>query len=636
MRARCWSSAFLAPGAAFLLAFALCVLAIGGVAGQAPSGEHPVLESLYRGDPDRILARTPWGDLSEQGLFHFRLMQGKRDPDLFHLYEMTPSGPARAALRERVVKAIQEWALTLGLAAEVGDWEPVERLEQLQLRLLLHPIHELIWVDLRIAPQVLIAYEDVLKYYVENPEDFPSPRPVRLRYIFLPVDEEGASSETLAARREEALREMNRIQDEVLIGEKTFAEAAQAYSGAANAEEGGLTEEFEKDEWFPEFEKQAVGLGPDLFSSVFFGPDGVYWLQGEDAGPRTVLPLHRVEGRIHEILYFKQLQRRYELEVRNLRKYRRIVNRSAEVDLVRASTPVIRVGDFMVREKRMWDLFPSLIRSGFQTNIPGVQAVSRLVIERELIAQNNEKRGLDSDLRMMPAVEMARTIRKAERRLQEILGPKFLMDRSQILDCLKAYPSYLEHLTGSRACLIQARILHSEGMAEVNRRHRMVQLEGKALEIQERYSSMTLEQAAWLRGPTQEGPAMLIPRLMERDLIGEAADEAVEILVWPAQHSLSDLPADTRDLGRDLQEERKKMASQGIRFAPLLVGDHDVTIRYAEVLRYDSPILVLLESFRLYQACVAAVEEREMARLGDEMLAGGRLRILAPNVEKGS
>ncbi|MFW6286476.1 MAG: hypothetical protein ACOC29_00910, partial [Candidatus Sumerlaeota bacterium] len=148
--------------------------------------DRTAFESSYRGT-DRVIARTPAGALSEQELFLYLVMTGHDDPRLLEQYRFVESDLEQAALEKRIEKAVQSWTLTRLLARQTTR-SPESELAELHKQILLYPLHELVWIDKVLAPDVRVVEEDIVKRYRENPPEAEAKPRVTVRYILIPVD----------------------------------------------------------------------------------------------------------------------------------------------------------------------------------------------------------------------------------------------------------------------------------------------------------------------------------------------------------------------------------------------------------------------------------------------------------------
>jgi parvulin-like peptidyl-prolyl isomerase len=606
----------------------LCLLPSPGVSFAAGGADRPREPFAYCANPGNPLARSSWGDLCERDLYLFLLMRGEKNPDLYKPYVSEKDEKKRAALRSRLVEAVQDWAFTLALASQVPDTEPVTPLDQIRLRLLLHPVHRMIWTDRQVAPRVLVALEDVLKYYNDHSSDFPSSPTARVRYIFLPVSADPAGTISLEQRWRDARSQMDRIHNQVLTQEISFEQAARKYSKASNAGDGGLTPEFLKGTFFPKFEEQAFGLPDGNFSKVFDGPDGVYLLQGQVTAPPGVLPFRAVMDRIHELAFAGQLALVLKEEVQNLRTSRFSINRSRLVRLLNPWAPVLKVRGFRLDTDTVWDLFPDLIRPTFDTD---ETALVRTLLEtetNELIAQDNERRGWDADVRLLPAVKLAKAMWKSDKRAGQLIHPYLILTRAQVREYVQAYPGILVKEIEPAGYLIRVQSPEPGEMGEANWKRKMDQIRGAMLNLRDQYSSTTLTDLAQSWPVTQADPVTLIPKLLEEELIRGVADGSVTVETWNTSQPVSDLPGEVRPAMENVKKSLSGWIAAGVRFPPLVEGKNSLGMLYVEKPDYGSPAQANLNQSFLYQTVAREIGKKARKALRETLVGPRDLQIL--------
>ena len=606
----------------------LCLLPSARVSFAAEGTAKSREPFAYCANPGNLLARSSWGDLSERDLYLFLLMRGEKNPDLYKPYVNEKDEKKRAALHSRLVEAVRDWAFTLALASQVPDSEPVTGLDQIRLRMLLHPVHRMIWTDRQVAPRVLVALEDVLKYYNDHSRDFPSSPTARVRYIFLPVSADAVGTISLEQRWRDARSQMDRIHNQVLTQEISFEQAARKHSKAPNAGDGGLTPEFLKGTFFSKFEEQAFGLPDGNFSKVFDGPDGVYLLQGQPTAPPGVLPFRAVMDRIHELAFAGQLALVLREEVLNLRASRFSINRSRLIRLLNPWAPVLKVRAFRLDTDTVWDLFPELIRPTFETDETALVKTLLETETNELIAQDNERRGWDADVRLLPAIKLARATWKSDKRSAQLIHPYLILTRAQVRQYVQAYPKVFAKEVEPAGYLIRVQSPEPGEMGEANWKRKMDQIRGAMLNLRDQYSSTTLTELAQSWPVTQADPVTLIPKRLEQELIRGVADGSVTVETWNTRQPVSDLPGEVRPAMENVKKSLPGWMAAGVRFPPLVEGKNSLAILYVEKPDYGSPAQADLNQSFLYQTVTREIGEKARKALRETLVGPRDLQIL--------
>jgi hypothetical protein len=623
----------------------MLVLAAGNV--RAPGAATPAdkgpLVSLYRGSTN-LVARTPWGELTEAQLYLYMIMSDAENPLLVESYLKAGSETEGASLRGEIEKVIRAWALTQALASEVSGGEYLRPLGDVRTRMLMHPIHELVWIDRCLIPQVKVVEQDVRKYYSEHPEIALEPPRARVRYILLQAgaplpDEAGAAvkethglppNDVLPPAWVEARKKMERIVDEILTEGLPFEEAARRESDAPSAADGGLIPEFNAGSYFPEFEKYAFEAEPGHLGPVFLGPGGVYLLRGEPVSPRKPIPLETVEGKIREKLYFEQLRQRCQYELSRLRRKDPIVNRAAVIDAVDPRARILRAGRLDLSREEVWDLFPGFVTEGFALRKWWLQERLARTGDLELLARRNEREGWDADPRLVWARGMALTIQKAEWEIQRRTRPRLRLTPAEVSQFFQNSPQAMERITRPRFSLIQVQLADPQSLSEPHRRWRMERMRRDLEKARDAYTTRTIEQLAAEWPVPQAEPAALVPAAIERELRRVAGD-AFSILRWPSTSPLSDLPdEDTRVKALYVQATFPEWVAKGIRFPDIDEMETRFNLFYVDQPDYSLPATFRLIRSEVYRAAAQAITSQALREIRTERLGGGQLGILLP------
>ncbi len=464
---------------------------LGGVAPAARGWDQafvPILAprtafvSKYRGDQQRVLAKAPWGQVTESDLFLFLLMTGVDDPLLVEKFREAQTEEKREDYRARIEARVRDLLDVLALGASTpgdplsdrltqidrkeGVSEQIEghvadvldmvgmksqapaelsaeNLDALRHHLLLLPVQQLVWIDRFLTPQVRVAPEDIRKYYDEHPELSKMPRQARVRYLFLP----GGAASARPQPEEEAVRapiarlgdaaafererekwrraseKMTEIIADIELDNISFEEAIRQYSKAPNAAEGGLAE-YTEGVFFQglknekEISDEIMGLEPGQNSPVVAGLDGLYYIEMVEVYPDRKRALDEMAPQLEQRLYRSQLQYRYDYELLLLNQRRPYKSRITRYDGLDPETQLLELGDFHLTRRQTWALFPDFVGSDFQMQRNMIRDRLMMVAELEALRRENARNGWGQDPMIQRAGELSRTILLAQNRLR--------------------------------------------------------------------------------------------------------------------------------------------------------------------------------------------------------------------------
>ena len=146
--------------------------------------------------------------------------------------------------------------------------------------------------------RVIVTTEEMRKYYDEHVKDFDRPAGIRVRAIFVYIENRGP--EEIASQRkkaEEALAAIKKGDD--------FAEIASKYSEAETAQEGGDLGFFVKGELAAPLEEAASKIDKGQTTDVLTLPYGFVILKLDDKHSGGILPFELAQREINEVLWQK-------------------------------------------------------------------------------------------------------------------------------------------------------------------------------------------------------------------------------------------------------------------------------------------------------------------------------------------
>lgn len=153
-----------------------------------------------------------------------------------------------------------------------------------------------------VGSKLIIAHEDIVKYYNEHKADFVRPETVVLREIFVSTDGKPASDLPELRKKAETLR------TRVLNNGEDFGEMAKHYSDGATAKQGGELGTFQRSQLDPKIAEKVFALNRNQMTDVMETKTGFEILQvveRYEAGEQT---LDKVDPEISNKLYEQKME----------------------------------------------------------------------------------------------------------------------------------------------------------------------------------------------------------------------------------------------------------------------------------------------------------------------------------------
>jgi peptidyl-prolyl cis-trans isomerase SurA len=153
-----------------------------------------------------------------------------------------------------------------------------------------------------VGEHIIIAHEEVLKYYTDHPDEFTRPEEVVLREIFINTDKKDASE--IPALRKKADSMLERVHN----GDD-FGELAKHFSDGGTAAQGGELGVFKHDGTLAaDIEDQVFKLNRNEVTGVIETKTGFLILQVEQHYAAGLQPLDKVEVEINNKLYRQKME----------------------------------------------------------------------------------------------------------------------------------------------------------------------------------------------------------------------------------------------------------------------------------------------------------------------------------------
>ena len=619
----------------------------------AEFSDSPALVSAYRGKGGKILASSAHGKVTEQDLFVFLLMSREDAPLLFDQFTQATKDAQREAFRGRLIEALKSYVFVQELSSEtshnilyqpldelehylqssvkrlksVSQIPPARTLDSLRLQQMLLPVHEVVWIDHELAPQVNVTKEDMVKYIADHPEMATMAKRAQVRYIFLRFPKSGDNAEAFARAEE--------IRQDFTAGRIDFESAAKKYSDAANAQEGGLSPEFEAGAFPPAFEQQAFAINPGDISPVVAAADGVYLIQGVSLIEAPQTALGQVDPKVMNSLFFKQLQHHFTLEVSDLKDKHPLTNKANQFSLIWPDGKVLQVRDFYLTADESLDLFPGMVSDDFEFRGAKLNADLDRMGTMELMAGANAEKGYASDPLLSSGSRIGFDLLRANQRLQELLNPQLKLTPEQILEHFRGNSDAYKSINDPQISMISVTVLKPEDLGEAQAKAQLQRM-GEALQAaRDTVTSASLDELAakWPVPDTQA--ADVIPMTIEQVLIPQSG-ESVSVTRWNSRMSPTLLSAEAKALVANAQKEiaatTGTAATRGVsgkHFLPVVRSKDSIYLFYVEQPRYDGPGVQRLMHHAFYEIAANRTRLAGWHALRDERLktAGFELSI---------
>lgn len=173
-------------------------------------------------------------------------------------------------------------------------------------------IRQVKFINKEFRSKISIQQEDIEDYYRQNKEEFYGPSLYRVNMIFLP-----SGDKDLQAKRLKLVREgLSKGED--------FKELASHYSEGPGASLGGDMGYLKSGEIDKTIEDAARKLKINEVSGPINTPEGIYLVQLTELKPASVLPFEEVRGQIHDKLFKKIMDERFNFWLGEVKKYAHI------------------------------------------------------------------------------------------------------------------------------------------------------------------------------------------------------------------------------------------------------------------------------------------------------------------------
>ncbi len=666
----------------------LCVFGLfpAFVAGQ--SLKHPALMSTYRGQKNTVLAHSPQGNITESDLCIFLLMTGLDDAHLVEQYRNEKNPRGRRILRARLEEALEQLALVrhLASAGKTHGSDPSTVIDLLRQQILLLPLHELLWIDRFLVPQIKIVQADVWKRYGEVEKYSLSPKQAQVRYIFMkvnaPQSEEGASEAEIEAAWSSVKAKLEDVRSELMTVSLSMEDAARSFSEAPSAEQGGLIPAFSRGTHFEEFEQEAFILGPGEFSRVIRGPNGFYLLQGEQAPARFEIKLQEVESEIRRELFFNQLKGRYVFELERLRRKSPANIRGMRIADLQDEDMLLKLKGLELNRREAMMLFPQFISDDFRFTPERINGDLWRIADLQKIKLYNLKNGLADGTLLNRARIQAKQLLAAESELNRLvaldfdkiqnkyarfmrtrpeafsvhpavksegdetdvavsMSPTVAVDadadykkrKSHFLTPLRLHLGRSQPLdafqlrTFPRFTLILIQTIDGPRMSPPRARHELERMQKHLQDSLDSISGKSLGAIGSQWPDLFNDPSLGVPRLLEQQLLKES-NEYIGITLWNSTQPIKALPKKFRADAERIRAHLVKWSSEGKRFLEADLSDTSLMLPYIEQVDYFDPAVNQLARGFLGPLIIETLRNEVMDKILERDMGPGGLQVL--------
>ncbi len=426
--------------------------------------DHPLFESLYVGEPDRIIATTKWGKVTARDLYLFLVMtRGPQPAFILEKYDKEKSPEEREKLAKEIRKAIENYVFVNQIVPHLikdSDWNEVD---ETRARIAGLEAYRFVYIAHVVRSKIRITDADRVKYLQEHRSELAAPERWRIRYIFMRSEEtDPLDSQDAVQKRLEDLRQ------EILRGKIDFAEAARRYSEAPSAQKGGEVPPFRRGEVFFYLEDAVSQMQPGEVSEVIRGPHGFYLAQLIETLPPEELTLDNPQqaAKVEEGLTRQVMRAQYLWDLKVLlEEKRRPVLDLKPWDEKSPESVVGSVSGFRITKGQLLNVFPSLVSEDLVSREEAIEYTLRRILEGEAIAQAVEEAGAQDSAFLSPMLEMARNLARLEK-LKETLSCQLKPTREIVRRFWRSHPELFTPMPLKRIVEVTLTPLNTSALPE--------------------------------------------------------------------------------------------------------------------------------------------------------------------------
>lgn len=433
-----------------------------------PSGtnisDHPLFQSLYVGEPDRVVAATKYGKVTARDLYLFLVMtRSKIPPYILENYDKEKFPDEREKIASEIRKAVDDYIFVNFVVPRLTKGLEWNEIDELRARIAGLEAYRFVYIAEVVRSKIRITDADRVKYLQEHRSDIAAPERWRVRYIFMRSEE----SDPLDAQ-DAVQKRMEDLRQDVLRGKIDFAQAARQYSEAPSAANGGEIPPFKRGEIFFYFEEAASRLQPGEVSEVIRGPHGFYMLQLLEALPPEELSLDNPvqAGKVEDGLTRQVMRAQYLWDLKVLlEERRRPVLDMRPWDEKRPDHVVGSVGGFRITKGQLLNAFPSLASEDFGPEESTAEYTLRRILEGEAIAQAVHDAGAHESVFLGPMLEIARNLALVEK-YKESMACQLKPSREIVRRFWQSHPALFTPLATKRVVEVTLTPLNTSALPE--------------------------------------------------------------------------------------------------------------------------------------------------------------------------
>lgn len=173
-------------------------------------------------------------------------------------------------------------------------------------------IRQVKYINKEFRSKISIQPEEVEDYYKTNMDEFYGPASYRVNLIFIPSNDKAVEKQKL-----------KEIKEGIARGDD-FRNIASHYSEGPAASLGGDMGYMKEGEMDRAIEEAAKKLKINEVSSPIATPEGTYFIQVIDVKKPAAKPLDEVSGYIHDMLFKKVMDERFNFWLKEVKRYAHI------------------------------------------------------------------------------------------------------------------------------------------------------------------------------------------------------------------------------------------------------------------------------------------------------------------------
>ena len=426
--------------------------------------DHPLFESLYIGEPDRVVATCRYGKVTARDLYLFLVLtRSKISPYILEVFDKTKSPSEKEELAKQIRRAIEDYVFVNHIVPRLVAGEPFNEIDEARAQVTALEAYRFVYVANLERSKIKLTDADRVKYLQEHRTEIAQPERWRVRYIFMRSEETDPLD-----KQDEVQKRMEDLRRDILRGKIDFPEAARKFSEAPSAAQGGEVPPFKRGEFFYYLEDAVSRLQPGELSEVIRGPHGFYLVQLIEVLPPEELSLDNPvqAGKVEDGLTRQVLRAQYLWDLKVLlEEKRRPIYNIRPWDEKKLEDVVGEVAGFTITKGQLLNIFPSLESHELVSQEQSAEYTLKRILEGEAIAQEIRGTELENSPYLQPMLEMARNVARVEK-LKEKLSCELRPSRSTVFQFWKNNPELFTPLPMKRIIEVTLTPLNTASVPE--------------------------------------------------------------------------------------------------------------------------------------------------------------------------